>query len=135
MRIGAVVTSRIALSGAEPRSAPLARSATCSLSCAVVGKGDQRTLLLGRVWRSAQPNALHTSRNAAITSSTSSKTPPKSTKRAVGGGVVRLVREELCGGELRGVALGDEVRDGVGPVGGALRGVALGDGALGGGAL
>ena len=137
------------MSGAEPRSAPLARSATCSLSCAVVGKGDQRTLLLGRVWRSAQPNALHPSRNAAITSSTSSKTPPKSTKRAVGGGVVRLVREELCsavikkvrdgvtpvGGELRGVAPGDEVDECVGgPVGGALRGVAPGDGALGGGA-
>ena len=134
MLIDAVVASRTASSGAKPRSTPLARSATCSLPCAAVGKGDQRTLLLIRVWRSAQPNALHPSRNAAITSSTSSKTPPKSTKRSVGGGVVRLVREELCGGELRGVALGDEVRDGVGPVGGSLRGVALGDGALGGGA-
>ena len=149
MLIGAVVTSRTASSGAKSRSTSLVRSATCSIPCAAVGKGDQRTLLLIRVLRSAQPNALHISRNATITSSTSSKTPPKSTKRAGGGGVVRLVREELysavrkkvrdgvtpVGGELRGVALGDEVDEYVGgPVGGALRVVAPGNGALGGGA-
>ena len=123
MLIGAVVTSRTASSGAKPRSTPLARSATCStLSCASVGKRNQRTLLLIRVWCSAQPKALHTSRSAPITSSTSS---------------IKKVRDGVApvGGELRGVALGDEVRECAGgPVGGALGSVTPGDGALGGGA-
>ena len=139
MLIGAANASRTALSEATPRSSRLARGSTCSLSSSMDGKDDQRVCVGARVQRSSHLNALNVSRNATITSSTSSKTAPKLTKCDAAGGGVGLARKEVAlfvacpvGGAPGGGKPGGGAPGGGEPGGGAPGGRLLQSGCSGG---